>query len=206
MRHRCQTRPSVAKLVFRWIDERPYIKFCVAKGLINYSSLARVLQRELKLNKFDAILVAIRRYKEGLRHVAEPSPEIRAIIKRSSLEVKTGINVYMLKNPSLMAKMLDSFEGTYLHLIKGYDYYLIITDMALPKPFIKKHDCLVELRIKSPKQIEHTQGVIFYLYQCLFERNINILETYSCWTDTLILIEKSDLLSALKALEELGIK
>ena len=45
----------------------------------------------------------------------------------------------------------------------------------------------------SAKQIETTSGVISYLYSLLGENNINILETLSCWTDTIFLVEEKDL-------------
>ena len=55
---------------------------------------------------------------------------------------------------------------------------------------LKENKNLVEVILKSPKQIETTTGVISYLYSLLGENGINIYETLSCWTDTIFLIEE----------------
>jgi aspartokinase len=65
----------------------------------------------------------------------------------------------------------------------------------------KKHAGLVEITIKSPQAIEETPGVVSYLYSLFAEHGINIVETLSCWTDTLFIIEEKDLNKAMEILK-----
>jgi len=51
---------------------------------------------------------------------------------------------------------------------------------------------LVEITIKSPEDIETTPGAYAYLCSLFGENNINIVETLSCWTDTIFLIKEED--------------
>ena len=197
---------SVAERVINWLEERPYIKLCLYKDLINYSSLARFIQMTTDIKNFDAILISIRRHKEKLKNVVSLEDKQKEIIKRSTLEIRTGMNVYIMeKNLSL-----DIFEREvkgYFHLIEGYDFYVVITEAKVrSSKVLKKQEGLVEIRIKSPEEIETTPGIVFLIYQKLFERAVNIIETYSCWKDTLILVSKEDLIKTLNALEEIGIK
>ncbi len=198
-------KASIAEEVFKWLEERPCIQLCLFYNLINYSSLSRYIQKELKVKNFDAVIVAIRRYRKNLEKAVNLSKSIKNILKSSTLEIKTGINVYVIRDPATISNILKKLNESYLHIIKGYDYYLIITDKTLSE-ISKKYENLAEIRIKSPEKIESVPGVVFFIYQKLFERNINIVETYSCWTDTIILIEKKDLTKALDVFEKLGIR
>ena len=93
-------------------------------------------------------------------------------------------------------KALETF-----HIIEGATAITIITSSDFGKKvnkifinkIIKENVNLVEVILKSPKQIETTSGVVSYLYSLLGENNINIYETLSCWTDTIFLIEEKDL-------------
>ena len=95
----------------------------------------------------------------------------------------------------------------YWYMIKGRNFYVLVVEGRKDIPYARKSmENLVEIRIKSPESIERISGVVFLIYQKLFEKGINIIETYSCWMDTVILVEKADMIRTVKALEELGIK
>ncbi len=165
-------------------------------------------KKDLNIKRFDAIVVAIRRYQHMMKHRVDTSEEINEILKNSILEIKSGINIYIIKNPTYFPFLMKELEHAYCHLIKGYNYFLIITDknLRLPKT-VQKHKNVIEIRIKSPENIEKVPGVVFLIYKKLYERGINIIETYSCWTDTILLIEKKDLAAVLEILnDELGVK
>ena len=131
-----------------------------------------------ELKNFDAVIMAIRRYRHKLKFAKGIEEKIADILRNSKVEMRTGINVYILKDIELNAKQLSD---AYAHVIKGFNYYLIITQKGLNLPnLIKKHTNLVEIRIKSPAEIESTAGIVFVIYQKLFEHSINIVETYSC--------------------------
>ena len=56
---------NITKLTEGYIAEHPFVKDCLKKGLINYSSLTRQICQDLNLDprkNFDAILIACRRF------------------------------------------------------------------------------------------------------------------------------------------------
>ena len=93
-------------------------------------------------------------------------------------------------------KILETF-----HIIEGATAITVITSNELAKKvkqvfrnkIIKENTNLVEVILKSPKQIETTAGIVSYIYSLLGENGINIIETLSCWTDTIFLVEEKDL-------------
>ena len=56
------TRESLAEKTRVYIDAHPSVKDCVSKGLVNYSSLARAIMKELDLDNEEAVMIACRRY------------------------------------------------------------------------------------------------------------------------------------------------
>lgn len=81
-----------AKIVENFINRHPPIKECMRKGLINYSSLARLILHHFRLEKknFDSILVASRRFARKLkerRTSPGQSSSFRIIKKDANVEI-----------------------------------------------------------------------------------------------------------------------
>jgi len=200
---------NITKVTEQYIAEHPFVKDCLKKGLINYSSLTRQICLEIELDakkNFDAILIACRRYYNKIKSEATTEKKILEILKNSKIEVKNKLNAIVLEknifSPNLLniekeaKKVMETF-----HIIEGASALTIITSDEFTKKIkqvfrnkiIKENNNLVEVILKSPKQIETTAGVISYLYSLFGENSINIYETLSCWTDTIFLIEEKDL-------------
>ncbi len=193
---------SIAKEVCAWIRERPYLSWALKKDLINFSSLSRMIQKDLGINNFDAVIVAVRRYQKEIDVVKSAGKEIMSLLEKSRLEIKTGMNVYIAK-PHLVR---DLEKSEYLHLIKGSNAVTIISEKKLDIDCIKKKENMLEVKIVSPPEVENTVGVTAYVYSALAERGINIAETYSCYTDTILMFGKKDLARVMETLESIGIK
>jgi hypothetical protein len=200
---------NITKLTEDYISEHPFVKDCLKKGLINYSSLTRQICLDLKLNvkkNFDAVLIACRRFYRKIKTEATMEKGILAILKNSKVEVKNKISAIVLEKDIVFSNLLDiekeakKFLETF-HIIEGTTTITVITSSDFGKKVkqifrnkvIKENTNLVEVILKSPKQIETTSGVISYIYSLLGENNINVFETLSCWTDTIFLVEEKDL-------------
>ena len=66
---------------------------------------------------------------------------------------------------------------------------------------IKINKNLVEVTVKSSEELEELPGVMAYLYSLFGEKGINIVETMSCWTDTIFVIEEKDLARVMEMLK-----
>ena len=204
---------NITKISETFVQEHPYIRACLKKGLINYSSLARLIAIENKLDKknFDAILIACRRYRQKLK-IDKSEKEILEILSKSKIEVKNKVMVTILEKIKhsqieIIEKKIRG-QGEIYRLIEGASALTLITpEDYLPEikktfrnSIIRQKTGLVEVTLKSPKEIEEVSGVISFLYSLLAEFNINIAETMSCWTDTIFIIEEKDLSKVMEVL------
>ena len=207
---------NVTKLTEDYISEHPYVKDCLKKGLINYSSLTRQICSDLDLNvkkNFDAVLIACRRYFRKIKSEATTEKKIVDILKGSKIEVKNKINSIILEKNIVFANLLElekeakRFMETF-HIIEGTASVTIITTDDFSKKvkqvfrnkIIKEYPNLVEVILKSPREIVTTAGVISYIYSLLGENDINVVDTLSSWTDTIFLVEEKDLSTVMEFL------
>lgn len=202
---------STTELTINYIKEHPYIKNCLKKGLINYSSLARLISKELKIQKkssLEAILVAARRYQETLKEEIKEDNKIKSIILNSELNIKNKVSVIILKK-DLQVKNLNSFQknkNSVFYFLEGTSSYTIISGqentehiLELYKDhIIKEQHELALVGLVSSKEIEKTTGVISYLTALFSENQVNIVEFLSCWKDTIFIIEKKDVSKVLQ--------
>ena len=207
---------NVTNLTEKYIAEHPFVKDCLKRGLINYSSLTRQICLELNLSEednFDAVLIACRRFYRKIKAEATIEKKILDILRNSKIEVKNKINAIVLEKDIIFSnllgiekeakKLLETF-----HIIEGASAITVIASDEFYKKIkgvfknkiIKENRDLVEVTLKSPKVIETTSGVISYLYSLLGENNINVFETLSCWIDTIFLIEEKDLSKVMELL------
>ncbi len=193
---------SIAKQVFDWIRERPYIIYALKKDLINFSSLSRMIQKDLDIGNFDAVIIAARRFQNEITALKTTGQETINFLKKSRLEIKTGVNVYTLKSYSI--ENLEKIK--YLHLIKGSNTVTIITEEKLNIDSIIKRENMVQVKITSLPEVQESPGFLAYICLALTERGINIFEDYSCYTDTMFIFNKSDLQKVVEALSAIGIE
>jgi len=200
---------NITKITEDYIAQHPLIKECVKKGLINYSSLTRLICSDLGLDvksNFDAILIACRRYYSKIKKEPSAEKKILEILQQSKIEVKNKISAIVLEKGVVMnnlfaiqkeAKKLDAtfqiVEGASAITVIASDEFAVNVKQAFKNKIIKENSSLVEVILKSPKLIETTAGVTSYLYSLLGDRNVNIYETLSCWTDTIFLIDEKDI-------------
>ncbi len=199
---------NITKASEEYIMAHPSVKDCLKNGLINYSSLSRSIASELKLDtkkNFDAILIACRRFKRKLKKDGTLEAKILKILKESKVEIKNKIVAVVLEKGIFSGNLLNlekeiKKKNEIFRIIEGLSAITIITAEefldTIKKMFrnriILENKNLAEITIKSPKEIETTPGVYAYLCSLFVEHNINIVETLSCWTDTIILVKEED--------------
>ncbi|MBD3164726.1 hypothetical protein GF323_06005 [Candidatus Woesearchaeota archaeon] len=205
---------SITKIAEQYIQNRPYIQSSLKKGLINYSSLAREIARAKNLDagNFDAILIACRRYKEKIAGRGNEK-EIVRLLRKSRIETKNRISVFVIgrdaaiANMQLIEKKIRREKGTF-RLVESFSVFTVIVsdeyDADVEKTFggsILKHTAsLVEITLKTSEDIETIPGVMSFLYSKLAYAGINVIESMSCWTDTIFLLKEKDLAKAMETL------
>ena len=209
------TRESFAEKTRVYIDAHPSVKDCVSKGLVNYSSLARAIMKELDLDNEEAVMIACRRYASKMGVSTDHEISILNILKDSRLEMRTKTCIVTAKNDwSVLHKMDNLFkdlwnEDSIMQIVQSASAVTIIADKMLKERIIdtvgrfnilKIRENLVEITVKSPEKIVETSGVIAYLITNLSDAGINIEETVSCHTDTVFIVGEYDMINAYSVL------
>lgn len=196
---------SVARQVSRLIDADPYIKQSLKLGVANYSAIAKKLRREyLPKASLEAVKAAVRRY--SLEDSFDYVKDLGELLSKTRIALKSDICVLTL------------FPDTRLDLDRitkkiGKDFSIVRSTNAVTLMFDQEHieDALkligrqnlikstrnhYALTLQSPKGIEATPGFVAFFSEVLARNGINILEYYSCYTDTVFILAKKDALKA----------
>ena len=189
---------TTAQDVRNYLRNKPYLLEALEKGIVNLSELARQIQQELKTGNTIATKAALRRFAEELaKHRQKREEKVLSLLKRS------GIAVYDRKSVIITAKELATKSGMKVDLPGKFVYLLDRADLPERISTLVKHDNCTMIVVNSPEELENTPGVVAFLTALLAEQNLNIIEFISCWTETVIVVEKKDSLKAYEALSNL---
>jgi len=201
-------KESVAERTRAYIDAHPSIKDCISKDLINYSSLARQIMKDRGIKNEEAVMIACRRYAVKLTK-RDHERDILRILAGSRLEVKTKICIVTAKNDWTVLQRLGTVfqklinEKAIMQVIQGAQAITVIADEKLKSEVVnavgrenvlKVRQDLVEITVKSPERIVETSGVFAFLASNLAENNVNVVETVSCYTDTIFIVNEADMI------------
>ena len=198
---------NITKVTEQFVDKRPNVRECLKQNLLNFSKVARAIQEANNIENFEAIVIALRRFQEKLtKKAAELNPTIQELLKDSTLEVRNKVMVTIVPK-TIHSESLEALEKKIrkdqeiYHLIQGTTTLTIITretykdyiNELFGKKIMVSTTNLVEVTLKSDEAVEETVGFIAYLTSLMADININIIETLSAWTDTVIIIHEDDL-------------
>jgi aspartokinase len=186
---------TIAQNVRNHLRNKPYLLEALEKGIVNLSELSRQIQEELKTDNTSAVKAALRRFSEELqRHKQKREEKVLQVLKRS------GIAVYDRKSVMITSKEISTKSGMKVDLLNKFVYLVDRSDMPERISTLVKHDNCTMIVVHSPEELEATPGVVAFLTTLLAEQNVNIVEFISCWTETIIVVEKKDNLKAYEVL------
>jgi aspartokinase len=189
---------TVAQNVRSYLRNKPYLLEALEKGIVNLSELSRQIQEELKTDNISATKAALRRFAEELqRHKQKREEKVLQLLKHS------GIAVYDRKSVMITTKELATKSGMKVDLLGKFVYLLDRGDLPERINALVRHENCTMVVIHSPEELEATPGVVAFLATLLAEQNINIIEFISCWTETIIVVEKKDSLKTYEVLSNM---
>ncbi len=187
---------TIANNVRSYLRNKPYLLEALEKGIVNLSELSRQIQEDLKTSNTSAVKAALRRFAEELqRHKQKREERVLQVLKRS------GMAVYDRKSVMITNKEINVDNALKVDLLNKYVYLLDRSDLPERISTLVRHDDCTMIVVHSPEELENTPGVVAFLATLLAEQNVNIIEFISCWTETIMVVEKKD---SLKAYEILG--
>src|SRR3989344_3302620 len=212
---------TIAHIVGKIIEQKPFIQEALGKGIINNAALAEQLQpeieRELKKKvAFSAVSMAIRRLAEKL----ETTFMVRAKFDQSSdITIQSDlveITVYKAGEVQEYIKgiyaVVDIKKGDFLTITQGLHEIMFITNKRhekkildlLPKTAIKKIiRNLSSLTVNIPLTAIETMGFFYLITRALNCENINIIDIVSTLTEMTFIVREEDTARAFTALKRM---
>jgi len=189
---------TIAQNVRNHLQNKPYLLEALEKGIVNLSELSRQIKGELEIENMSAIKAALRRFSEELqKHKQKREEKVLQVLKRSS------IAVYDRKSVMITTKEINTKTGMKVDLMGKIVYLLDRSDLPERVHALVKHDNCTMIVMHSPEELEATPGVVAFLATSLAEQSVNIIEFISCWTETIIVVERKDSLKAYEVLSNL---
>jgi len=189
---------TIANNVRSYLRNKPYLLEALEKGIVNLSELSRQIQEELKTSNTSAVKAALRRFSEELqRHKQKREEKVLQVLKRS------GMAVYDRKSVVITNREVDVKNALKVDLLNKHVYLLDRSDLPERISTLVKHEDCTMVVVHSPEELEATPGVVAFLATLLAEQNVNIIEFISCWTETIMVVEKKDSLKAYEVLSNM---
>ncbi len=212
---------SIAEAARLIVSGKPSIIDGLRQGVINFSALADMIKDQVmeivgkESVNVDSIKMALMRYADELKSRRQFLEEqIVEVTANSILELKNDVAVLTINQKGFLIrfdnifKSLNSFR--FLQLTQGTDTFTVVTDLQSKEKIVEvvgENNIVLEIEdqsaivIISPKQIIEVPGVIAYITDLLSTNGVNITQIISCYTDTLLIVERSDALKAYQILE-----
>ncbi len=194
------------------------IQDALARDYVNISALARMLQPRIeerlgrKVNR-ESVVTSLKR----LRGAYSPaSQEIRQVVAESVVNVRTHVSKISVEKTKkvlqTVSEMLSSHQENFLQVSESLSAITLIFDQRLHRKvkeelkhaeFLEEGDDYAAIIVQSPPAIITTPGCIISFYNQLARRHVNIEDTVSCHTDTIIVVRMKDVGRAFDALTDL---
>ena len=209
---------SISKTVQNLIDEDLSLQDALQRDYGNYSAIARMLMPKVKeaVNSdvnLESVITSVKRAKANYTIL---QGKITRVVAGSVLNIRTDmakVSVEKTKrNLEKIRKSLASFSGEFLQVIEGNSVVTLISDLnsfnKISSIFTKNNvidqkQNLATVIIRSPDEIIDTPGCVQAFYNAVSRRHINIEETMSCYTETIIVLAMEDVSKAFAALTDL---
>lgn len=211
-------RKSITHAVKEVINNDLSFQDSLERGYCNISAVARIINPQvnqiLGTNiRIESIITALKRSRK-LYDI--PKRPILAILANSTISVKTDVAKISTgkskKGIEKVAKALTQYGNDFISVSESIlSITIVFDDTLLPEVkgifanynILEVEDDLAAIIVHSPEQIIKTPGCAIAFYNQLARRHINIEDTISCYTDTIILVKMTDVGKAFNALTEL---
>jgi aspartokinase len=201
---------SITSVVKEIVNSDLSFQDSLQRDYCNTSALDRALTRNISI---ESVITALKRSKQ-LYDI--PERPIAIILAGSTISVKTDVaKVSATKSKKTIEKVAKALTQNADNFISVSESILSITlvfdDTLLDnvKAMFAHYDILetesdlAAIIVHSPERIIKTPGCAIAFYNQLARRHINIEDTVSCHTDTIMLVKMSDVGKAFNALTDL---
>jgi aspartokinase len=212
---------SVAKAVKAEVDSDFSVQDAMARDYANLSALSRMLApkvaarmgQKVKDISEVGIVTALKRLRESY---SPTTPRVAKVIAESVVNVRTNVSRLSVEKTrrslQVVSGLLSAYQEDFIQVSESLSSITLIFDQNLHKR-VKKALVAAEvleegqdgaaITVHSPEEIISTPGCVSSFYDQLSRRHVNIEDTVSCYTDTILVVGMKDAGRAFEALTEL---
>jgi len=209
---------SISRTVQHLIDNDLSLQDALQRDYANYSAVARMLKPKVEETlgrkvTLESLITSVKRAKASYRPRRE---DMARIIAESVINLRTDVAKVSVektkRNLEAVRKALTNFPGEFLQILEGISAITLVFDQKLFEniySIFRKGDVLDERRnlaaivVQSPREIIDIPGCAIAFYNPVSRRHINIEETMSCFTDTILVLRMEDVGKAFTVLTDL---
>jgi aspartokinase len=184
----------------------------------NISALARIMKPQIdqmlsKNTSIESIITALKRSRYEYDVRQKP---ISSILAASTITVNTDVAKVSArkskKTIEKVAKAMIQGVGNFISISESIMSITLVFDdlllqdvkvMFASDDILEIENGLAAIIVQSPEDIIKTPGCAIAFYNQLARRHINIEDTVSCYTDTIVLVKKEQVGKAFNALTDL---
>jgi hypothetical protein len=208
-----EKKPVVAG-VYDALDSDVYTRNAIMLGIANLSAVSEMIRKEHAPNaSLEAVRAAVRRYVSQMEEEGHHGEGLHRVLSGTEFSIKSNVSVIQAYPDRRVRRALrDTFEdmGLEFNIISSGHAVTIITGGAKAKETIRMlgkeniishKEGLHAVYLSSGKGIKTTPGFVAFISSLFLGKGINIVEFYSCYTDTVLIVSKED---SVRAYELLG--
>ena len=209
---------NITKSVRAIVNNDLSFQDALQRGYCNLSAMARIIKPSIDAIagtdvSMESIVTALKRAR---REYKLPYASVEPIVAGSKISLKTDVaKLSMVKNRKTIekiAKPLTQHYDSFISVSESVNSVTLIFDQLIlerMKNLFDEDDVLevegnlAAIIVQSPEEIIKTPGCALIFYNQLARRHVNIEDTVSCYTDTIMLVNMNDVAKAFNALTEL---
>jgi aspartokinase len=209
---------SITEAVRETISNDLSFQDSLQRDYCNISALARIIRPQIdhmlgRDTSIESIITALKRSKHDYNVQQKP---IAAILAASTITVNTDVAKVSAKKSKKtiekVAKSMIQSTGNFISISESIMSITLVFDDLLLQDVkgMFTHDDILEIEnslaaiiVHSPEDIIKTPGCAIAFYNQLARRHINIEDTVSCYTDTIVLVKMEQVGKAFNALTDL---
>jgi aspartokinase len=209
---------SITEAVRETISSDLSFQDSLQRDYCNVSALARIIKPQIdhmlvRDTSIESIITALKRSKHDYNVQQKP---IASILAASTITVNTDVAKVSAKKSKKtiekVAKAMIQSTGNFISMSESImSITLVFDDLLLQEvkgmfaydDILEIENNLAAIIVHSPEEIIKTPGCAIAFYNQLARRHINIEDTVSCYTDTIVLVKMEQVGKAFNALTDL---
>ena len=218
-------RPKLAISINRAVKEEVDLDFsiqdAIARDYANISALSRMMvpgiARRMRVRVKDVQEVGVASALKRLRGAySAASPRVGEVIAGSIVNVRTHVSRLSVEKTrrslQTVSSLLGDHQGDFIQVSESLSSITLIFDQRLHQKvrralsggeILEEGEECAAITVHSPREIMNTPGCISAFYDQLSRKDVNVEDTVSCYTDTIMVVSMRDASRAFEALTEL---